>query len=332
MNILKLSFVFLFLFGFLSSFISCKRENSPSNSEQSSLESFELKKDFSISEKKKVTMKISSESAQGKSETKQIFEYTTNKKIIRVSNDGSFVFERTPVRFSVEQKTISGQTNSPHGNFLYDSVTSPDSEIPNHLWTQAKEVGEILTLEISPKGEILSLSDSSQFKKKLLEKGRVLFGDQYIEDPVNRNQLEEYYKESAIQQRLLSEMEIFISLSDKVGKTWKMENLLPGNIQQISKYIYQSDEDGFAKVKLEIEQKLLDQNVGDQMNSLPSNFGYIKADGSTIGTIWVIKGTGWIHHGSLSQNLHYDMEITDPLSGKKEIYTSKYQNQTEYSF
>lgn len=311
---------------------SCKpAEVSQFDQNPSSGHRFDLKKDFSFTEKKKVEMILLSESQQGKYETKQIFEYSTNKKMIQFSSNGSFQFERVPVRFFVEQLTLSGE-NPHHGNFRYDSAISPDTEIPQHLWTQAKEVGEKLILEISSDGKLKSLKDSSQFKKNMIEKGKILFGDENFSNPIFLNQVEDYYTESAIEGRILYELEVFVSSTDSIGKTWKTENHVMGNISQLSKYEYISDENGLAKVEIEVIQGLKKSIKESRENSEHSHFGYTKAEGKTLGTVWVIKGTGWIHHGSISQNLSYEMEINDPATGKLEKYKTSYRNKTDYSF
>ena len=285
-----------------------------------------------------ILQKIKSSGPTGTVESEKSFGYGISRKITNIESSGSFSFERKQIYFTTSQK-IPGAENSPAGNFDYDSRKSPDSEIPSVLWTQAKETGETLTIHIASDGKVLSIDGMGSLKTNMKAKGDSLFGTQNTGvNATYQFQLDDYYSDQKIAERLNAEMETATVLKKNPGDTWDVPAPLQyGSIKSETSYKYLSDKGDLAE--LEITQtislenstpKFKESELNEETKQSAAGFRYSKVKGNSTGIIYVMKGTGWIYSGKISQSYYYKMEIDNTISGKADIYENSYTGYTEY--
>lgn len=293
--------------------------------------------------KKKTRLTVATETGSSKQKSTKTWAYGTRYKILETDSD-ALTIERTPLWFAASQKN-SKETQAPaaHDNFFFDSRESTTEQQDvfikskmNHLWVFVKELNMPLKLTLNNSGQITQMPGFEQNKKAMKYEFEKLFPvrSQHSYAQVS---FESYYDKTKVLSRMQSEFETFQVSQKKMGDSWVV-NAPPqmGVIESQHSYTYLADEGALAKVqfvqKLSLQPGKTDlegDKYGKAAKKALDTFQYTRVAGGSHGILWVIKTTGWVHHGRILQDYSYESQVKTP-NAEPVVYKTHYKGSTEY--
>ena len=215
----------------------------------------------------------------------------------------------------VTYERVGFTQTGPFGTFEYRSWESPD-EVPLAAQGFAILVGKSMEMELSSRGEVISVTGITEILDAMLESLEMTVDDQ------TRAMLKENFRRqfgrSAVKENMTLMFTFYPDKPVAVGDSWAWTMKHTTGIPMIFEHQYRITEITDGKVSLDVKSKI-EPNKDERITQVMGMDMYYDIHGTQEGTMVLDSLSGWMVEGQLEQDFKGAVKVSSPQAPEESM-------------